>query len=83
MDTMDTPKRGDGYGIWTLLICALGCATFTFRGIIALVDRQERTVEGSAFLTAGLIASLIVAQKIWRLIREQKQADEATQFDDQ
>jgi hypothetical protein len=78
---MVMPKREDSFGIRLLLSVALGCATFTFRGIVALIDRQERMLEGVLVLTAGLIASLIVAQMIWRLFQESKQSGQATQND--
>ena len=77
---MDTPKRDD-FGIWPYLLCALGCLTFTYRGIIALAGGQERMLEGSVFLTIGLVASVFVANAIWNLTHGSKHSGEASQFD--
>jgi hypothetical protein len=72
---METTRREE-FGIWTLLLCALGCATFTCRGIIALAGREERMLEGVVFLVSGIVASLIVGNKIWQLAREGRTSDE-------
>ena len=78
---MDTSKRDEILGIWPLLLCALGCVTFTLRGIIAVADHQERMLEGVIFLTFGIVASMVVAHMIWQLAHKSKQSVENTQFD--
>ena len=72
---METTRRED-FGIWTLLMCALGCATFTYRGIVALADREDRMVEGVVFLVSGAVASLIVGSNIWQLARQRRTSDD-------
>jgi len=77
---MDTPKHHD-MGIWPHLLCALGCLTFMYRGLVALVDRQDRMLEGGIFLATGVVASIFVAHAIWKLAHESKHSDESSQFD--
>ncbi len=74
---METTKRDD-FGIWPYLFGAIGCLTFIYRGIIALVGGQNRLLEGSIFLMIGLVASLLVAHGIWKLSQESSRSGETS-----
>jgi hypothetical protein len=66
---MDTMQRQD-FGIWTYLMCAVGCVAFVCRGLMALLYGQGATLEGSVYLTIALVAAVFVGRAIWKLAGE-------------